>query len=140
MTEQQFLKGLAVDAFFRKYGVAIDPEACSIKSIPTQAHRDRSYEVETARTDDYVRIRLHINFRERDGVESVSLEVDETTSTENLGDEVFVVYMSVDRSRKDSGQYQFNPIDDGVMYKAVLLTEPGVALADEDGLFVSLGN
>ncbi len=139
MTEQQFLKGLAVDAYFRKFGIRIDPEACSIKSLPAQAQRDRSYEIETARTDDYFRIRMHVNFRDRDGVESVSLEVDETTSTNGPEDEVFVVYMSVDRYRKESGQYQFNPIDDGVMYKAVLLTEPGVALADEDGLFIALG-
>lgn len=138
MTEQQFLKGLAVGAYFQKYGIRIDPEACSIKSLPAQAQRDRSYEIETARTDDFVRIRMHINFRDRDGVESVSLDVDESTSTNGLDDEVFVVYMSVDRFHIDSGEYQFNAIDDGVMYKAVLLAEPGVALADEDGLFVDL--
>lgn len=81
---------------------------------------------------------MHINFRNRTGVESVSLDVDESTSTNGLEDEVFVVYMSVDRFHKDSGQYNFNTIDDGVMYKNVLLTEPGVALADEDGLFIAL--
>jgi len=139
LTEQQFLKKLATDGVYEKLGRRFNPDECSIKSIRAQAQRHRSYEVTTNRQDDFVRIRLHINLHSKTSFDSVSMEVDETTRVGQLGDEVFVVYATVDKYYVDAGIYQFATIDDGSAYDNLLLVDAGIALADSDGLMISLG-
>ncbi len=139
MTEKEYLISLALLYFNQQIGTSIQVRDCDVRSIPTSSDYDRSYEIWTIRTDDHLRLRIHMRFAHEDSLGRFRLESDGSTYIGTLGDEVYITTGTIDRYYVQEGIYRFNTLTDDVAKMGVLLIEEGYALATEQGEFLLLG-
>lgn len=137
-TEKEFLISTALRQFNDQYDKTIAVENCDIKSIPTRWSFERSYEINTLRMDDFLRLHIHIRFEGRDGLSKYTLEVDSIAtqlpdSEGTLFDEVFVATGSIDPYYKNEGIYKFRLINLDTTLLDILITEGGEDILLEDG-------
>jgi hypothetical protein len=138
ITEREFLIKFGVAFFNGQYGRNIDPAVCDIRSIDTGNGSDISYEINTNRTDDHVRLRMHLRFAKVNNLTTYRLDVDGSGGVGTLADEVFVTTGTIDQYYKDSGMYKFAPIINDEARLPAILTEDGTALFLENGDFLEL--
>lgn len=112
VSEREFLIQLAVRQFNYQYKKQIDPTRCGVKSIRGNYGCTFGYEVDTIRENDHLRIRVYFNLLNQDSFEPLRLEVDDTFTTNELGDEVYVMIGTVNRYYIDSGTYKFRQIQE----------------------------
>lgn len=137
-TEKEFLISTALRQFNEQYTKSIQVVDCDIKSIPTRNGFERSYEVHTLRTDDHLRMHMHLRFEGRDGLSNYRLEVDSVQTQQDgnvgtLSDEVYVATGTIDPYYKDSGIYKFRPVNVDTTLLAILLGEMGEDVLGENG-------
>lgn len=106
-SEDSFLRRFAVDRFNRQYGKNFDPDRCEIRSIVPGYNKTYGYEITTARTDDFVRMKIFFSLGNLDQLSPYRLEVDGKVATGSLEDEVYVAVGVVNRWYFDSGTYRF---------------------------------
>lgn len=128
MTESEFLITLAITQYNNQYNKNLTLDGCDIGSIVVRQGFDLSYEVTTKRTDDYVRLHMHLTFDKMDMIRPYRVEVDGSSGyVDQLGDELFVATGLVDIYYKEENIYKFRPI--------VLVTEDSYLLM-ESGDFI----
>lgn len=132
MTEREFLIQLAVNAFNAQYGKHIEAINCDIKSIQPNQFSTLAYEVYTVRMDDFVRLRMYLEFNNYDSLGRYRLEVDGSAGTGVLTDEVYVVSGYVDSYYRDSGLYKFGWLGVDITTWGIIMVEDDVALVTED--------
>lgn len=132
MTEREFLIQLAVNTFNAQYGKHIEAINCDIKSITPNLFSTLAYEVYTVRMDDFVRLRMYLEFNNYDDLGRYRLEVDGSSGVGILGDEVYVASGYVDSYYRDSGLYKFGWLDVDIATWGILLAEDDVVLITED--------
>lgn len=138
MTEKQFLIDFALRYFNDQYTRKIKVEDCDIVSIPVRYGFERSYQVNTTRLDDNLRLHMHIRFEGYDGLSKYRVEVDSILSqllgNENsLIDEVYVATGSIDPYYKNEGIYKFRYIGEDPTLNNFLLQENGDPILFESG-------
>lgn len=132
MTEKDFIIQLALSSFNNQYNRNILITDCDAKSILPNQYSTIAYEVFSVRLDDYVRLRMYLDFGTTDNLGRYRLEVDGSEGVGILGDEVYVTTGFIDRYYKESGLYKFNwmGIDTGLWN--IFLSESGDELVTED--------
>ena len=133
MTEREFIIALAVNAFNQQYNASLLVENFDVKSIQPNQFTTLAYEVYTVRFDDFVRLRLYLNFDQYDSIGNYRLEVDGSEGIGVLVDEVYVATGIVDRFYKESGLYKFNWLGQDITSWDIFLTENEEALLTEIG-------
>jgi hypothetical protein len=123
-SERDYLKMLAVDKFNRQFGRDIDYLQCDIFSITAGVNSDIAYEITTREQNDFVRLRIYLNFNEKQSyLTSYRLYEDETFRTDVLGDEIWVTKGVIVK-----GLYPFNWIGSGsIAPNGSILLESGTA-------------
>ena len=106
-SEELFLLNTAVKAFNKQYGRSIDPQLCTIRSIPGAYGKTYGYEILTARTDDFLRLRMYFSIGGLDAFSPYRIELQGDTAVGSLADEVYVMNGVVNRYYVDSGTYRF---------------------------------
>ena len=132
MNERRFLIQLAVYAFNQQYNRDLKVHDCDIKSIPPNQFSTIAYEVFTVRLDDYVRLRLYLEYGDYDNLGRYRLEVDGTDGLGILGDEVYVTSGFVDRYYRESGLYKFGWLGVDISTWNILMDEQGNEWITED--------
>ena len=138
LTEKQFLIGLVLRRFNEQYARNILAANCEIRTIPLRYGFNRSYEIYTVRTDDNLRLHMHIQFEGSDSLSNYRVEVDSIltqlpASSGNLSDEVYVTTGTIDPYYINSDTYKFRPINEDPLAKPVLLIEDNFSLLLETG-------
>lgn len=111
MTERDFLKFLALEQFNRQFRRKINYKTCSIKSIPPIQNKTHGYEIETIRSDDFVRLRIYFNLDTRTVLQPYRTELT-GAMVEGLGDETYVSVGSMAKHWVDSDTYRFRWMQD----------------------------
>lgn len=137
MNEKEFLITMAVRKYNEQYARSIDPSQCDIRSIPTRQSYDRSYEIRTNRTDDYVKLNVHLNFGDFDHLYPYRLET-EGSGLGDLTDEVFVTTGTIDRYYQEQNVYKFQTLQYNDQLQLSLLLEDSTPLLAEDGTNILL--
>lgn len=132
MIEKDFIIQLAVNTFNAQYNQAIEIERCDAKSIEPNERSVLGYEVFTKRLDDFVRLRLYLNFDTTNDISQFKLEVDGTEGSDVLSDEVYVAMGSVNEFYRDTWFYKFKPMGVDITLWDIFLTEDGVPFVSED--------
>lgn len=138
LTEKQFLIGLALRKFNEQYSRNIQVADCDIASIPLRFGFQRSYEINTVRTDDNLRLHMHIRFEGKDGLSNYRVEVDSVLtqfaiSTGTLTDEVYVSTGTIDPYYLNNDIYKFRLMNESALDNPVILIEDNFSLLLEDG-------
>lgn len=132
MTEREFIIQLAVNSFNQQYGRNVQFTDCDVKSILPNQFSLFAYEIFTVRFDDFVRMRLYLDFGNYDVIGNYRLEVDGSAGVGVLGDEVYVASGFVDRYYKESGLYKFNWMGEDQSTWDIFLMENGDSFVTED--------
>lgn len=138
MNEKQFIIQFALQRFNKQYKRKLKLKDFDAKSIPPNRFSQLAYEIFSVRLDDYVRLRLYLNFHRYDNVGPYRLEVDGTEGVGVLGDEVYVCHGTIDRFYVESGTYKFAVLEQDITLWNLLLTEDGDGLITEDGEYILL--
>jgi hypothetical protein len=138
LTEKQFLIGLALRRFNEQYSRNIQVADCDIASIPLRFGFQRSYEINTTRIDDNLRLHMHIRFEGKDALSNYRVEVDSiltqfAISTGTLSDEVYVTTGTIDPHYLNQDIYKFRLLNENPLDKPVLLIEENFSLLLESG-------
>lgn len=136
MTEAEFLIKKALDVFNPQFGKDFTVDECLISTYPTRQRYDRSYQIETVREDDFVRMHLHLNFSDRDHLSEFTMELDTEILVDQSGDELFVAYGTIDRYWLEQKKYKFTQIVNNTSVLGVLLMEEGPPIVLEDGTYI----
>ena len=136
MTEAEFLIKKALDVFNPQYGRDFIVSECRVSTYPTRRRYDRSYQIETIREDDFVRMHLHLNFSDRDSLSAFDLELDTDLLVGENGDELFVAYGTIDRFWIEEKKYKFAQMVNNISVLGVLLLEEGPPIVLEDGSYI----
>ena len=139
LSEKEFLIKLAVDQFNRQFNKTIRISDCDIVSIPVRFAASYSYEISTVRSDDFLRMHIHLSLGGLDEVYPYTLQVDGGTGISTLTDEVYVASGSLDPYYIDSGLYTFKPIGIVPITEGIVVLEDGYALLLESGEEIALG-
>jgi hypothetical protein len=126
MTEKQFIIQLAVDQFNAQYNRSMLHTDFDARSIEPNQFSILAYEVFTVRLDDYVRLRMYLEYGPYDNLGPYRLEVDGSTGGVGvLGDEVYVTSGQVDSYYRESGLYRFGLLNVDTATWNILLDEMG---------------
>lgn len=106
-SEELFLLNTAVKAFNKQYGRTIDPQLCTIRSVTPAYGKTHGYEITTARTDDFLRMRLYFSLGKLDAFSPYRVELQGEVAAGSLTDEVYVATGVVNQWYVDSGTYRF---------------------------------
>lgn len=129
--ETDHIKRLAVAQFNSQYSKNLSIDDLNIRSIVIQEGYQYGYEIETARTDDSVRLRVYLRLSNGDNVGPYALKLKQNVASVGLGDEVYVAYGTFDQ-----GNFIYHGFNkqamtgDGEIY---LLTEDGNIAITEQG-------
>lgn len=138
MDDKRFLKQLALVKFDQQYNRFLNIDELDIFSIAPDYAMERGYEIFTVYPSDKFRIRIYVNFTNRDFLNDYRLEVDNNEITNALGDEVFVAMGEVDKDYITSGQTSFPWIPIPVTAGMMLIQENGEPLLLESGDYILL--
>lgn len=115
--ERDFLITLALKEFNSQYHRDIKPEDCTVVSIAPKKYFESGYEITTTRTDDRLKIQMHLNFSSVTSVSPCYIE-NVPTLDDNPDDgevrhsqEVFVLCMELDSYFVEQDIYKFRWLD-----------------------------
>lgn len=136
MTESEFLISRALAVFNSQYSRDIKVQDCDIISILPDPQSARGYEITTPRGSEFFRIRYYFKWDTVDKSMPARLEVTMPYKDGELGDEVYVIHSLMDVYWESEGGYKFDPIkpDDGII--GLIVSEFGVPIITEDGVFL----
>lgn len=138
MSEKDVLKGLAIKKYNEQYGSSFTVDEFDIFSIPTRNSFYRSYEMFTTRTDDFLRLHMHLTVGKSDNLRPFRLELDGSEGVGVLTDEIFVTTGTIDSYHLEQGQVKLGLISSDDVNLPYLLDETGLALYMEDGTTIDL--
>ncbi len=138
MTESEFLIQRALFVFNLTYGTDINVDACDIYSIKNDPHSDRAYEIITPRYSEFFRIRYYFTWGEYDTSTKPILEVTMPYINGRLGDEVYVIHSVMAYSWGEADGYKFDPIEPGETIDGSIITEDGLQITTETGVYIVL--
>lgn len=135
MTESEFLISRALAVFNSQYSRNIKVQDCDIVSILPDPQSARGYEITTPRGSEFFRIRYYFKWDTVDKNMPARLEVTMPYKDGELGDEVYVIHSLMDVYWEAEGGYKFDPIkpDNGLI--GLIVSEFGIPIITEDGVF-----
>jgi hypothetical protein len=104
----------------------------NIRSIVIQEGYTYGYEIETARTDDNVRLRIYLKISNGDNVGSYVLRLKQNVVSVGLSDEIYVAYGTFDQ-----GNFIYHGFNKQAMVgdqESYALTEEGTVILTEEGI------
>lgn len=126
-SEREFLIDLALHDFNQQYKKNIKSEVCAIRSIRPAYGTKYGYEIDTIRTDDYVRLRMYFNLEGINKFKPYRLEVDDTLAPGTLDDEVYVTIGTINPYYLDAGIYKFRWLNEDLnRYKFLMYVSGNV--------------
>lgn len=134
--ETDHIKKLVVAQFNAQYSKNLLVEDLNIRSIVVQEGYQYGYELETARIDDSVRMRVYFKLSNGDNVGDFKLRLKQNVASTGLSDEIYVAHGTF-----DSGNFIYHGFNkqamtgDGEMY---LLVEDGYIQITEQGIPILL--
>lgn len=138
--EKKFLIELALHEFNQQYQKNIKAEDCAIRSIKPAYGAKYGYEIDTVRTDDYVRLRMYFNLEGINKFKPYRLEVDKTLAPGQLGDEVYVTIGTVNHYYLDAGIYKFRWMNEDLSRYKFLMYMSGNVIQTVNSGYLKLIN
>ena len=139
LTESEFILQVVVDSYNRQHYKKFSPSDFELTSIRPRIGYRLGYRIETKRKDDYVKLRVYFNLKDRTELHSFMPEVDQGHSTPmNLDDELLVAFGSIDNWYKQEGIYKFLPINNEELLREYIALENGRAILLENGEVLEL--
>lgn len=136
LTEKQYLIQRALDVFNRQSGTNIQPDSCQIFSINNDIHSLRGYVITTPLGSTTLRIHMYVALSDEDMKRVSRLEVAMPYRNNELGDEVWVIHIAVDRWYRDNNVYRFDLILPNEVPNNAFVAEYGFAFQTEDGAYL----
>lgn len=139
-SEKEFLIELALHQFNLQYKKNIKAEVCAIRSIKPGYGAKYGYEIDTIRTDDYVRLRMYFNLEGINKLKPYRLEVDKNFVPGQLDDEVYVTVGTVNPYYLDAGIYKFRWINEDLSRYKFLMYMNGNVVETQNSGYLKLVN
>ena len=133
MNERDFLINLALGSYNSQYGQTFDSAYFDVFSIQPQVGYNVAYEIYSVRQDDFLRLRVYFAFTNSDGLENYRLEVDNSNYDNELGNEIFVAYGTIDSYYKENGIYKFGWLGQDETRWGAILLEDDTSILLENG-------
>lgn len=136
---EQYLIQFVLDSYNYQYGKNIKASDCSVRSINPRPQSRVAYEVFTNRTDDFLRLRIYMNFGDTDFLDKFRMESDLDLPPGELGDEVFVAFGYFNRYYLESGDYKFYWIGENPGGFNILVSSDNDPVVTSHGEYILLG-
>ncbi len=134
--EEEFIKQTSIYAFNEQFNRLIDPAFINVKSITNSYTSKYAFELWSSDVTPALRIRVYIYLGDVNQMSPYRLEVDRSSRTGNVGDEVYVSHATIggytSMSLKLDWYYQL------MASESYLLAEDGSVFIMELGNFILL--
>lgn len=138
MNEREFLLTRALAVFNRTYNADVKVEQCDIYSISNDPHSDLAYQITTPGSSEFFRIRYYLTWSDHDSDANPYLGVSMPYRLGELGDEIYVIHSLLARSWMNQEGYVFDTLTPGDDIDGVILTESGLNIVTEIGVYIVL--
>lgn len=108
--EKTFLKNFVLNQFNFQYGEKIKQENCDIQSIEPENNYKLGYEIIYNCEPKKFKVRVFVNIARSDELCPFILKVKKNFGFNNLEDEYFVAYGSIDTGHSIYNNYSFSPL------------------------------